>query len=177
MVEKAPGAERAKQAGFSLVEVTMAIGIVGFAFISILGLVPIALNTFHKSLDMAVGSQIAQRVTNDSQQTDFDELIASENTVRYFDVQGDEVVPAQGMALSAAQLAKVLYNVNVCVVPTTVLPGASATNQNLAKITVQVASNPGNRLLVSGTDKLWISHSGVPISTYSLLVARKSYEP
>jgi uncharacterized protein (TIGR02598 family) len=181
MVGTATGAEfcRAKrnQTGFSLVEVTIAIGIIAFAFTSILGLVPIALNTFHNSLDMSIGSQIAQRVTNDSQQTDFDQLIANPKTLRYFDIQGDEVLPTQGTTLTADQMAKVIYNVNVCVVPTTFLPGASATNQNLAKITVQVANNPGNRPLLSGSDNLWIYNSGMPITTYSMLVARKNYEP
>lgn len=174
MVERSAAADSgwfkaAGQAGFSLVEVTMAIGIVAFAFTSILGLVPIALNTFHNSVDMAVGSQIVQRVTNDSQQTDYDQLIATPASVRYFDDQGDEV--------AAAQKAKAIYHVNVCVVSSTVLPGASGINQNLARITVQVANNPGGRPLGSGSDNLWITSSGIPISSYSMFVARKNYAP
>src|SRR5687767_4065395 len=61
--------------GFSLVEVVLAIGVVSFAFVAILGLVPAGMSQFRQAIDTAVCAQIAQRVIGDAQQTDFDLLI------------------------------------------------------------------------------------------------------
>ena len=68
---------RQAQTAFSLIEVTLAIGIVGFAFTTILGLLPAGLSNFRKAMDTEVEAQIVQQVTNEAMQADFDQLIKS----------------------------------------------------------------------------------------------------
>jgi len=50
--------------GFSLVEVVLALGIISFAIVAILGVFPLGLRTSHSSQDDARATQIAQNVLN-----------------------------------------------------------------------------------------------------------------
>lgn len=137
----------------------MAIGIVSFAFVGVLGLIPTGLTTFRRALDVSIGSQIAQRVINEAQQTDFSVLISGScANPRYFDDQGTEVVPANASALTTTERARVIYWVNTQVQPSTSIPFTSGTSQlngNLATVTIQVVNNPGNTPINSGSDGLW----------------------
>jgi len=54
----------ASRTGFSLVEVTLAIGIVGFALLAILGLIPVGLKSGRDSIDATRTSLIAQNAIN-----------------------------------------------------------------------------------------------------------------
>jgi type II secretory pathway pseudopilin PulG len=71
----------ARQSAFSLVEVVLAVGVVAFAFVAILGLIPAGLTQFRQATDTSVGAQIAQRVIEDAEQSDFNTLIDYNNTV------------------------------------------------------------------------------------------------
>ena len=53
-----------RTSGFSLVEVTLAIGIVGFALLAIVGLIPVGLNSGREAIDATRTSLIAQDVVN-----------------------------------------------------------------------------------------------------------------
>ena len=184
-------AGKKRQAAFSLVEVTLAIGVVAFAFIGVFGLIPTGLNTFRQAIDTSVGSQIEQRVINDLQQSDFTALVTSgtaTNTqpftyswtlasgrtspVRYFDDQGNEIVPVSPPSLAPSEQQKILYWVNTRVTPATTVTN-SGTYSNLATVTIQVAKNPGNRTLAPDSTLLWPS-TNLPVSTYSALVARNT---
>lgn len=165
---------------FSLVEVTMAIGIVAFVFLTILGLIPTGLNTFHNAITTSVSGQIFQRVINEAQQTDFDILVdrlrlpnypnhppanftfraPSVNApgFRYFDEQGNECTAAEAV-----------YHVNIRITPSTAIDVLE--NANIATITVQVARNPGNQK-IDMADNLWTSNSSFEILTRSTFVAR-----
>ena len=151
--------------GFSLVEVTMAIGIVSFVFLTTLGLIPTGLKTFHSAIDTSVGSQIFQRVINETQQTDFDTLVGSVPAIRYFDEQGNELAPSLA--------GKAIYHVNTRILPSSLLTttGTAASNTSLATITVQIAKNPGNAPLTQ-VSNLWTTNSGVSLLTHWTLVAR-----
>ena len=152
-------------AAFSLVEVTLALGIMSFALVSLIGLLPVGLSTFHDSVDSSTGTQIAQRLLDEAQQTDFDQLIATAQkpTVRYFDDQGNELLPAKKAAA--------IYDTNLVVSPATTLPGAMS-NQNLATVLLQIAKNPGNQVIASGSDYRWIPTASLTISSYAANVAR-----
>lgn len=152
--------------GFTLVEVTIALGVVAFGFIAILGLLPTGLNTFRSAMDNSVGAQIAQKVINDAQQKDFDTLVASGNTstVRYLDDQGNE--------LGISDKAKAIYHANTRVVTATGMPGAS-TNSNLATVTIQVAKNPGNLTLpTDGTNSTLWKQGAMNMVTFSAQISR-----
>ena len=122
-------------AGFSLVEVVMAVGVAAFALVALLGLLPSGLKTFKSTMNTAVGSQIAQRVFNDMQIADWKDLT---NSIRYFDEQGTE--------LTNSNTVNCIYWVQV---NTTNSSGTNSTtflgntSTNLMTITVMVANNPG----------------------------------
>ena len=140
-------------AGFSLIEVVLAIGVVSFAFVGILGLLPAGLSLFRQATDMSVGAQILQKVTDDARQMDFATLVDAKDTgagqgnpvtfraplaaapgLRYFDESGGEIVPASAAAsqdpsaLSASEKTQIVYYVSIRIVTATTLPANAAGN-------------------------------------------------
>jgi uncharacterized protein (TIGR02598 family) len=176
---------RRRPSGFSLVEVVLAVGVISFAFVAILGLLPAGLHQFRQAMDTSISSQIAQRIIQDAQQSDFDVLTeilppakrdpnsivpftsmvypagGGSRAVRYFDEQGNEVVP-KGTTASATELADIVYTVNTRIQPWPTLPGtttpdtsATTVGKSLVTMTVQVAFNPGGRpFKLDGTTQL-----------------------
>ncbi|HEY3901407.1 MAG TPA: hypothetical protein VGM54_22550 [Chthoniobacter sp.] len=65
----------AGRSGFSLVEVVLAVGVVAFAFVAIMGLIPAGIHQFRQAIDNSVCTQIGQRVLQDCEQTDFNTLV------------------------------------------------------------------------------------------------------
>lgn len=157
------------QAGFSLVEVTLAIGIVAFAFVALFGLVPTGLNVFRSAIDTSIGSTILQQVVENAQQTDYDALISASGlsgsgnngnsqsgvlSDTCYDEQGDQVMQSDGTPLPGtggepAARAREVYRVHVKVTVPTKIPASSqdagtATTMNVATLLVQIAKNPGH---------------------------------
>lgn len=159
----------------------MAIGIIAFAFVALFALLPAGHTAYRRSIDIAVCSQIAQRVIGDAQEADFDTLIDTidaqgvmdppnftfrapsrfQHYLRYFDDQGRELLsPNNNGILSAAQKPKAIYQVNTRVMPTFRLPensdapaptAISPQYESMALVTVQVAHNPNNAMLPFST--------------------------
>ncbi len=153
---------------FSLVETALAVAILGFALVSIIGLFPVGMQTFREAMDSSVGAQIAQRVVHDCEQADFDVLVdraglppdaaghgictpaftfrapkVAAPGLRYFDAQGTELFPRTAGKLTAQELAAVVYVVNVRIQPRAPLPGRKAGSAlHLAQVTVEVAHSP-----------------------------------
>ncbi|HSI86064.1 MAG: Verru_Chthon cassette protein B [Candidatus Methylacidiphilales bacterium] len=135
------------RAAFSLIEVTIAIGITAFGGITMMGLLSVGLSNFRSAVDMSVGAQIMQQVVADVQQSSFSNIQSSGGSnalpdtavplpVRYFDDQGTEQ-GRNGAALPVNQ--PVVYHVAV---------GVSVnTTGNLATVVVDVVNNPGNKTL------------------------------
>ncbi len=70
-----PKKRRIPNEAFSLIEVVLAIGIVAFAFIALLGLLPVGMKTFRTAIDTSLGAQIGQKVVSDLQESEFDGVI------------------------------------------------------------------------------------------------------
>jgi len=66
-----PGRPRRELAAFSLVEVTLALGIVSVSLISLLGLLPAGLGVLRDSMDQTVHAQIVQRIASGLVTSDF----------------------------------------------------------------------------------------------------------
>lgn len=142
--------------GFTLVEVVLAIGVVAFAFVGLLALMPVGLSNFRKAMDASVGSEIGQRVFNDIQQTDFDTLLKQASITvptslpqpvgtmaqvahgslphRFFDDQGNEVIlPSSGSTTTTEPTSadrskyRILYDVHSEVILKPQIP--SGTNE------------------------------------------------
>jgi prepilin-type N-terminal cleavage/methylation domain-containing protein len=139
-----------RQAGFTLVEVALAIAVIAFAFVALLSLLPAGLTTFRRALDISICTQIAQRIVADAQGADFDLVVDRENLpassegtefsfraptiespgIRFFDEQGNEIVPkaaSGGIAkdwgdLSPDEQLRAIYHVNVRVIPRVNMP-------------------------------------------------------
>ncbi len=164
------------RAAFSLVEICIAIGIVSFAFVSIIGLLPVGMGVFRDSMNTSISAQIVQRVLNEAQQTEFSVLTGGETQppysalipIRYYDEQGNE--------LQAADAPKSLYHVRAVVRNLPKFPDGSGKNtiemNDLATVVVQVAVNPGQRTLsTDGTTLLWQPTPNVTVHSYPVLVA------
>jgi uncharacterized protein (TIGR02598 family) len=80
--------QRKAKSGFSLVEVTMAIGIIAFAFVALLGLIPTGLGVFRESIDTANEMWIVQNLNSMIQVTPWNEVEKLKDYTFYFDEEG-----------------------------------------------------------------------------------------
>jgi uncharacterized protein (TIGR02598 family) len=163
-----PSDRSAQRAGFTLVEVTLALGIVAFAFMALLALLPAGNIAYRRAIDLATCGQIAQRIISDCQNADFDVLTEAKTsgefipghtltlTPRYFDEQGREIVPTNPKRPQHDEIARAVYWVHTRVMQTAVLPRSSTRTirkaetrmgevkplNPMAQLTVQVVHNP-----------------------------------
>ncbi|HSI87225.1 MAG: prepilin-type N-terminal cleavage/methylation domain-containing protein [Candidatus Methylacidiphilales bacterium] len=120
-------ARRRRSQGFTLVEVTMAVAIIAFAFVPLFGLLPVGFSVSREAMDITVTSQIAQRLTTAALQTDFSKLATLEGKgVVSYDDQGN-------LAAGTAGIYHASYNVSSA----TELPGCGAT-ERLKTVTICV---------------------------------------
>jgi uncharacterized protein (TIGR02598 family) len=82
----------ARARGFSLVEVVMALGIMSFALMGIVGLLPAGLSQFRQAVDVTVKAQISQELTAMVQRTDYAKLSdfgdQGSPRISYYDSEG-----------------------------------------------------------------------------------------
>lgn len=161
---------RNRRSAFSLVEVTLAIGIVGIGFIPMMGLLPTGLNVFRQSMGAFVGAQIAQRVIAEAQQTDFATLSGSASKInastRYFDTEGTEIDDSAS--------TRWIYAVK-----TQVKSPAEITRDGIAglqcsglmSIVVQVVCDPARKPLSTNADGYVDGSQELSVQTFSSLVS------
>ena len=124
--------------GFTLVEVTLAIGIISFAFVAMFGLLPVGLNVSRQAMDTTIEAQIVQHLKTQALQTDFSQLSTLSTADPYFfDEQGKNT----GQAGS-------LYKAGYSVATTTALP-ANVSTQKLATVTIFVLNTKGSDALAA----------------------------
>lgn len=63
-----------RTAAFSLTEVVIALGVIAFAFVALLGMLPVGLNAFNNSIDSTMETQIAENVMSQLRQAQFSQL-------------------------------------------------------------------------------------------------------
>jgi len=155
--------------GFSLVECALALGVVAFALVSIMGLMPLGLAAFSKAVDTSTGSRIVQQVVTDLQQSP---TLPAQQPFRYFDVEGTR--QASGSAQPGAPAP--IYHVNTVVTSSSRLPGGE--ESNLATVLIEIAKNPKGETLErnSGTRKL-VEKPGISIARFAVLIANKEPQP
>ncbi len=123
--------------GFTLVEVTLALGILSFAMVSLTGLISVGLSSFRGSVNITVESQIAQAVLNQKRQTAFDTLVSPSGLVetRYYTNEGDQT-----------EKPDAIYVARIEVNPSVDLPASGTArfaNKSLARVDVRVVKVPG----------------------------------
>lgn len=194
-----PKAAAVRASAFTLVEIALALGVISFALIGLIALLPAGLNNFRSSMNASVGAQIYQRIVTDAEQSDFDALLTAAPPsdgsgfavlpLRYFDDEGNEVVPANPASLTRNEAQKVIYHVHVrasfpgpanvssdsanCFTSLPAAPGSVRFNPRSSTIlTIQVACNPGNQKInEDSTTRLWTSNS-LPITAYQAVVTK-----
>jgi len=124
---------RIQSGGFTLVEVTLAIGIISFAFVTMFGLLPVGLSVSRQAMDTTIEAQIVQQMKTQALQTDFSQLgeLAAADEM-YFDDQGKQVDEAQ--ALYRTKFSAVSAN--------TRLPEGAATDR-LKTVTISLLNTKG----------------------------------
>jgi uncharacterized protein (TIGR02598 family) len=99
--------------GFSLVEVTIAMGIVSFALISLIGLLSVGIFTGKESTEDTRLAAVSKYVMTESQRMPFNNL---GNTSYYFDFDGNTLSNSNGAyfrcTVSTRALGNVLTNVS-----------------------------------------------------------------
>ncbi|XHR27112.1 MAG: hypothetical protein ACFUZC_14285 [Chthoniobacteraceae bacterium] len=168
MLKRIARNHKRSKAAFSLVEVTLSIGVIGFAFIPMFGLVPAGLNTFHRTMQTAVCTQIAQRIISEAQQTDFatlSQLATAGASLRCFDNEGTEILTASPLSDH-----RTVYAVNTLIrTPQGGIAGLKCTD--MLNVVVQVANDPARKALTTGTDGMVIPAEGISIQNFSCIVA------
>jgi len=146
--------------GFSLVECVIAIGIVAFALVSMMGLIPLGLTAFSQALDTSTSSRIVQQVVTDLQQS---ATLPAQQPFRYFDDEGFRQETSGGQPL---------YHVNTVVIPSTRLPGGESSN--LATVLIEIAKNPkGGALDRSPATLKLVETPEISIARFAVLIANK----
>ena len=122
-----------------------------------MALLPAGLNTFKGSMNTSMGTQIAQRVFNDLQISDFSSIT---NTNRFFDDQGTE--------LTDSNAVNCIYWVGVNITNSSGDTLMGTTSTNLYTATLFVAHNPGGALPASRVFKATNPNT----QTFTMLIGR-----
>jgi len=161
--------------GFSLVEVCLAIGIVVVGFVSIVGLMPAGMESFRAAMNTTTGAQLVERVLNEAQQTDFKTLVGGETPQANYEFIPLRTYDDQGNEVTGSNPTGGIYQVHAVAQYGPAFPDDSGKNtiimDELARVTVQVAVNPGGRKIQKDVNNLWVPTPGVTIQNYPILVA------
>lgn len=126
-------------AGFSLVEVTLAVGIAALGIIAVLGLMPQGLEMSRKTGEMTAQRQITEQIVRNLDQKSWSELTAGgTNFTYYFDDQGLETVasgPTQAFIVAVEVVSLSSSPMN-----SPRLPLGSASEPYLAKAVIKIAT-------------------------------------
>ena len=114
-----PSPKRA--AGFSLVEVAMAIGIVAFAFVALFSLLPTGIQKFRESIDIASETWIMQGLNSMVQTTEWERIYAGGDDsitkdTYYFDEEARLTDTEKNPSIDPKVIARRLYGVRLFVV-------------------------------------------------------------
>jgi uncharacterized protein (TIGR02598 family) len=113
--------------GFSLVEVAVALGLMSFVIVGLLGLIPIGLNTIGDAKNDSLRAEIIKSVANTAQQTDFSLLGTLDGTKYQFD--------NYGMLSSTGAIYEAVLKIGSVSVPSSTSP---VTLPGLASVTIAI---------------------------------------
>ena len=160
-------------AGFTLVEVSLALSIVVFAFVSLGALLPSGQGRLRQAMDMTVAAQIARQVAGEAEAADFSEVLRDAGRPvrmgwlprRYFAATGREV--------EASALDRV-YEVNARLLHHDQLPGRGGDRwdaRGQAALTVEIVVLSAGVTAPLGADGLVDRARGpYPVMTFPFVV-------
>ena len=160
-----------KRGGFSLVEVTLAIGIMACAILPLVAMLPIGLRLHRQAIDSTVTSQIVSRVTHEVQQTDFSTLTAlAAPLTYYFDDQGNLL----GTNTAAANSSLRLYDAQASMNKLPSVPAGTnqgTTTPSMLRVRIDIAANPGRSPSIFGENSTGTC-TNMNAATYFAFVAK-----
>ncbi len=83
-----------KSQAFTLIEVTLAVGIASLALVGLLGMLPQGIQTLKRAGDLAIEARIHQQIVSEISLTDWDKRFNyndDENRIRFYDDQGIDI--------------------------------------------------------------------------------------
>lgn len=129
---------RLKRAGFSLIEIMIALGITVTLVSALLGLMPLALDQLHHSATMTAEARIVQSVHAQYQMLSWAEILQQQRSqgvlVFHFDGQGVPVDPRDDASI---------YTARVTVKEAAPLPGTTTINDHMRQLIILVSDKPG----------------------------------
>lgn len=123
--------------GFSLVEVALAIGLLAFALLPIMGLLPVAMNVSRDAIDRASEVRMLQSIRADVLASDSDAMLQAK--VHFFDMQGNSLVDLPDESDAGASY----YEVTRGTPTSTALPGGQS-SAHLRTIHITLLRHPQN---------------------------------
>jgi len=119
---------------FTLIEVCLAMSILSFAVILMVGLLPSGLGQLNDSIDMLRAQTISQQVLVNARQTDFTTLKSKGTYSLYFDYSGNQL---------EQNGRDTIYTAIVTVDDNTELPGNNIAQSTLLKVMIEIRKTQG----------------------------------
>jgi uncharacterized protein (TIGR02598 family) len=133
---------------FTLIETVLAIGIVSFAFVALMGLLPCGLQVFRKAMDTTMEGQMVQHLVGKLTQTPYADLADLQGQKFWFDEAGGPVTE---------QSADGIYSASVSLNAQPELPGsASYSNGGLTGVTITLKRK--NESAPASTSKTFVTY-------------------
>lgn len=132
---------------FTLIETVLAIGIVSFAFVALMGLLPCGLQVFRKAMDTTLEGQMVQHLTGQLNQTPYNDLAQLQGQDFWFDEAGGPV----------AESSEGIYSASLSLNAQPALPGsASYANGGLTGVTITLKRK--NESAPASTSKTFVTY-------------------
>ena len=158
---------RSKNGAFSLIEVTLAIGIIAFAFVALFSLLPIGLQTMRQSIDTASEAWIMQSLNSMVQTTEWEKIypVSSDGITGdtyFFDEEARLTDTEKNPSADAAVKVRRLYAVRLFITPLQ-QPGTSDSitrdgkNPVLVKVIAAMARMPDSNAVPDALKSLTIT--------------------
>jgi uncharacterized protein (TIGR02598 family) len=137
------------RAGFSLVEVVIAMGIVATVLTALLALLPYGMENVREAKNTIVMSRIANEILSEVQQADWGTngtllSVRYHQKERLFDSEGDRILPSDGRANDVIYKALIEVPDDVLGLPGQSRSSASPTQSYRRQVSVKIAFAPGS---------------------------------
>ncbi len=160
-----PVRARLAAAGFSLVEVVLAVGIMALGVVTILGLLPHGLEMSRKTANEMAEARIIEHIVGEMQSTDWQSLNTYGQQLRYFDDQGLELPNLNSAESRFALNYVVRVDVPALDVQLPTNRVATTPDANLRRVTIRMVAAPLPDFNFNSPPP------GVPVKNFTQLIA------